>query len=119
MNNKSNNNINFYGNATGVQIQQCSTDSKQRQKYTVLTESNVEEYQAILDQISKFQSQFKDEFGEKSEELIEALNQAQAALERKDDSMWKKALCVIRDIATGVTGSLIATGILGLIMPAL
>ena len=46
-----------------------------------------------------------------------ALKQAKDAIDKKDDSLWKEALSAIRDIATGVTGSLIASGILGLITP--
>lgn len=111
----SNNSINIYGDVTGTQIQQGSSNSSQTQ--TPITGTDVEQFQSILDQINKYRSQFPEEFGEKSEELIAALDQAQQALNTKNQSLWKKAIGVVIDLAKGAGGSLIASGILGLLPP--
>lgn len=111
----SNNSINIYGDVTGTQIQQGSSNSSQTQ--TPITGTDVEQFQSILNQINKYRSQFPEEFGEKSEELIAALDQAQQALNTKNQSLWKKAIGVVIDLAKGAGGSLIASGILGLLPP--
>lgn len=107
-------NINIYGNVSGSQIQQNTSYSSQ----SMINEMDVEKFQGILDQINKYRSQFPDEFGEKSDELIMALDQAQEALNTKNQPLWKKAIGVVRDIAIGVGSGLISAGILGLLPPA-
>ena len=107
-----NNNINIYGNATDVQIQQGSNNSNQ------MKGTEIEKYQDILNQINKYRSQIPDEFGEKSDALLEALDEAQEALDTRNVSGWQRAIGVIKDLAIGVSGSLIASGILGL-LPAI
>ena len=112
-NNMSDNSITIYGNVSDTQIQQGSINSSQTQKQ--LSENDIEKFQGILDQINKYRLQFPTEFGDKSDELIAALDRAQEALEAKSQPLWKKAISTVHDLAIGINGSLIASGILNLL----
>ena len=109
----SDNSITIYGNVSDTQIQQGSINSSQTQKQ--LSENDIEKFQGILDQINKYRLQFPTEFGDKSDELIAALDRAQEALEAKSQPLWKKAISTVHDLAIGINGSLIASGILNLL----
>ena len=113
------NSININGNVSGVQIQQGTYNSTQMQENNNINDADVEKYQAILDNINKYQEHFGSEFGERTDELISALAQAQEALNAKNAPMWKKAIGFVRDLAVEVSGGLIASGILALIAPIL
>lgn len=111
--------VKIYGNASNVQIQQGSIDSSQTFDSNSINDSDVEYFREVIDMIKRYDRYFESEFGDKSSDMLEALNQAKEALDKKDDSLWKKALGVIRDISIGTSGSLIASGIMGLITPLL
>ena len=113
----SDNKINMYGNASGIQIQQGSYNSTQTQDNSNLSDADIKKFQMILDQINKYRPQFEDEFNEKTDELIAALDQAQEALNIKDQSLWKKTISFVRDVAVEVSGGIISAGILGILPP--
>ena len=108
-NNKANN-VNFYGNVTGLQIQQ-GNNNKMKVSYDNSSLSP-EEVKAFLLQLNSCQDQFPKEFGERSSELICAIDDAQTALDIGNTGRLDKALTSIKNIAEGTTGSLLATGIL-------
>ena len=113
----SDNNVSIYGNASGVQIQQGNYNSTQTQDNSNLSDADVEKFQRILNQINKCRFLFEEEYGEKTDELIVALDQAQDALIKKDESQWKKAVSFIRDLTVEVGGGIISASIIGILPP--
>ncbi|WP_027398631.1 hypothetical protein [Anaerovorax odorimutans] len=106
--------VNIGGNTTGVQIQQNAVDSNQSQ---IINEKfDYKKVANILDEISKFKPMFKDTYGETADEANEILEIAMEAVNKQDHpSKIKSALNRLKDLTLGVSSSLIATGILGLL----
>lgn len=104
------------GSATGVQIQQGSVGSSQAQK--VNSHVDFEAINEILEQILKYQSMFESEFGEKSKEILEAINEAKSAIENKDKSKLKSAWNWLKSVAASASGGVIAAGIKSIIEKA-
>lgn len=107
-----NNTINVNG-GSGIQIQQNTIASIQQQG--VNAEFNFEEAQKTVDSILKYRNMFEGEFGEKSEELIQAIDNAKEAIQQKDQNKLKSAWNWIKDVASGVAGGVIAQGIISLV----
>ena len=84
---------NFYGDVTGVQIQQGTVNSSQTQ--TITQDFDYGAISDIIENIKKYDGMFDAEFGDK----------------RENPSKIKKLLTELRNLAIGVTGSLIASGI--------
>ena len=103
------NNINIGGNAQNVQIQQGSDNSTQMQR---TNDGFVfDAAQKVLDEIMKYQPMFDEEFGEKSKEIVDAINAARDAIVEKDQSKLKSAWNWIKSVAANATGGMIAAGI--------
>ena len=103
-------------NANGVQIQQNS--NKAQQSMTNSQIFNYEKTFAILNEIKEFLDypQFERTFQDKSELVKQLLEETADAVQKKDDpSLIKKSIKLLKDLTIGVSGSLIATGILGLL----
>lgn len=103
-------------NANGVQIQQNTVDSVQE-----MSDSPKLDYDKIskilADICSYFEyPQFARTFGDNSENVKAIIQSTLEAVEKhEDEGMIKKSLKVIKDLAIGAAGSIIASGILGLL----
>jgi hypothetical protein len=111
-----NNTLHIGGNVTGSQFQQGTNNSTQN----MVVENNFDYEQVlkILNKINKsFENDdFQEEFGDKSEEIKKAVADTIEMVKRDEEpSKIKKALNTIKELAIGVSGSLIASGICGLI----
>lgn len=109
-----NNTNNFYGNVTGIQIQQGTTGSTQEQ--TVSPELDYTAIQNIIEQIRKYDSMIDSEFGDKASEIRDKVDELSRLVEKKDNPDKIKAIVGdIKNLVMGVSGSLIASGILALL----
>lgn len=103
-------------NATGIQIQQNSTGTSQNMTNTIgldyaQTLKVLEEIKGYFD-FPKFQ----ETFGETTDNVKAVIEETiKAAQDKEDENLIKKSLRVIKELATGAAGSLIASGILSLL----
>lgn len=113
-----NNTNNFYGEATGIQIQQGTNNSLQEQ--TITQEFNYAKVKEVLEQIKKYDSMFDEEYGEKALELRNMIEEIEVLLQKRENpSKIKMVLTEIKNLSIGIAGSLIASGILATIAPIL
>ena len=113
-----NNTNNFYGEATGIQIQQRTNNSLQEQ--TITQEFNYAKVKEVLEQIKKYDSMFDEEYGEKAPELRNMIEEIEVLLQKRENpSKIKMVLTEIKNLSIGIAGSLIASGILATIAPIL
>lgn len=111
-----NNTMSFTAPVTGSQIQQNTTNSSQ-----VMSLENNFDYDKVMDVLNKIQkttnsSDFQEDFEEKAEQVKEIVSEAILMLQKKEEpSKIKKALATLKDLAVGISGSIIASGIVGLI----
>lgn len=105
---------NFYGNVTGVQIQQGTVNSSQTQ--TVRPDFDYGAIGDIIENIKKYDGMFDAEFGDKASELRERIARIEELIEKcENPGKIKMLLTELKNIAVGVAGSLIASGIANLI----
>ena len=76
-----NNTNNFYGEATGIQIQQGTNNSLQEQ--TITQEFNYAKVKEVLEQIKKYDSMFDEEYGEKAPELRNMIEEIEVLLQKR------------------------------------
>lgn len=101
---------NFYGDVTGVQIQQGTVNSSQSQ--TITQDFDYETVRDMIDNIKKYDGMFDAEFGDKVDELREKIADLEKLVaKRENPSKIKILLTELKNLAIGVTGSLIASGI--------
>lgn len=113
-----NNTNNFYGEATGIQIQQGTNNSLQEQ--TITQEFNYAKVKEVLEQIKKYDSMFDEEYGEKAPELRNMIEEIEVLLQKRENpSKIKMVLTEIKNLSIGIAGILIASGILATIAPIL
>jgi hypothetical protein len=113
-----NNTNNFYGEATGIQIQQGTNNSLQEQ--TITQEFNYAKVKEVLEQIKKYDSMFDEEYGEKAPELRNMIEEIEVLLQKRENpSKIKMVLTEIKNLSIGIASSLIASGILATIAPIL
>ena len=113
-----NNTNNFYGEATGIQIEQGTNNSLQEQ--TITQEFNYAKVKEVLEQIKKYDSMFDEEYGEKAPELRNMIEEIEVLLQKRENpSKIKMVLTEIKNLSIGIAGSLIASGILATIAPIL
>ena len=70
-----------------------------------------------IEEIKSFEAYFDVQFGQNADKLRNAITEAEDGAKEKNSSKVQAALKVIHDIAVGITGSLIANGIVKLILP--
>lgn len=109
MTDKTANSINFYGNVSGSQIQQGSNN---QMHFTNNIAVNEEKLQLFVEQLQQYKTLFPQEFGEKSGILVKALDDVQIALNTKNKTLLGESTKIIKDVATGAAGSILASGIL-------
>lgn len=101
---------NFYGDVTGVQIQQGTVNSSQTQ--TITQDFDYGAISDIIENIKKYDGMFDAEFGDKASELREKIAGLEELIEKRENpSKIKMLLTELKNLAIGVTESLIASGI--------
>ena len=109
-----NNTNNFYGEVTGVQIQQGTVNSSQSQ--SVNQGFDYAEVAEIIEKIKKYDSFLDDEYGENALEIRNKIDEIEDLVQKKENpSRIKTLLSDIKNLSIGVTGSLIASGIVTLL----
>lgn len=109
-----NNTNNFYGEVTGVQIQQGTVNSSQSQ--SVNQGFDYAEVAEIIEKIKKYDSFLDDEYGENALEIRNKIDEIEDLVQKKKNpSRIKTLLSDIKNLSIGVTGSLIASGIVTLL----
>ena len=109
-----NNTNNFYGEVTGVQIQQGTVNSSQSQ--SVNQGFDYAEVAEIIVKIKKYDSFLDDEYGENALEIRNKIDEIEDLVQKKENpSRIKTLLSDIKNLSIGVTGSLIASGIVTLL----
>ena len=109
-----NNTNNFYGEVTGVQIQQGTVNSSQSQ--SVNQEFDYAEVAEIIQKIKKYDSFLDDEYGEKALEMRNKIDEIEDLVQKEENPSRIKALLNdIKNLSIGVAGSLIASGIVTLL----
>ena len=103
-------------NANGIQIQQNSDGSTQE-----MTNSQTFNYDKALEVLKEIKEyvdfpQFQATFGENSDNVKAIIEKTIEAVEnRSDEGIIKKSLRILRELAIGTSGSLIASGIIALL----
>ncbi len=101
---------NFYGDVMGVQIQQGTINSTQSQ--TITQNFDFDAVGEIIKSIKKYDAMFESEFGDNATELRNKLDEIEVLIKNKGNPSKIKALLLeLKNLAVGVTGSLIASGI--------
>ena len=109
-----NNTNNFYGEVTGVQIQQGTVNSSQSQ--SVNQGFDYAEVAEIIEKIKKYDSFLDDEYGENALEIRNKIDEIEDLVQKKENPSRIKALLNdIKNLSIGVAGSLIASGIVTLL----
>ena len=103
-------------NANGIQIQQNSDGATQE-----MTNSQTINYDKALEVLKEIREyvdfpQFQTTFKENSENVKTIIEDTIKAVESKEDvGIVKKSLRILKDLAVGASGSLIASGIIALL----
>ncbi len=103
-------------NARDIQIQQNTVNSSQEMNAT--TDFDYKQVLDVLREIKDYveMPKFKEAFKDNADNVISLINGSIEAAENKENpSLIKKSLNIIKDLAIGATGSLIASGILALL----
>lgn len=103
-------------NAAGVQIQQNSAGGSQTMDYS--QGLDYEQVRKVLTEIQGYFDipQFKDAFGENADNVKNVVDETLKSVEKgENESVIKKSLHVLKEIAIGAAGSLVGSGILGLL----
>ncbi len=112
----SSSNINIGGNATGIQIQQNSSNSSQNM--TIQTGFDYEQIAKALKDIQSYTElpQFNSAYGENAYHVKALIDETLSAVQEKQEpGLIKKSLQLLKDLTIGAGGSLIASGILALL----
>lgn len=106
---------NFYAPVNGIQIQQGNKTAIQTQSHEQST-IDFENVQKVVEEIKKNDKNLDDIFGENASKVREILSEVTVlAKQQKEPKKVKDALLVLKDLSIGVTGSLIASGIVSMI----
>lgn len=111
-----NNIISVGGNISNSQIQQNTTNSSQNM--AVDCDFDYSKVLEVLNEIKQYFDikEFDKAFGENSAKVKQLVAETiEMANEKEEPSKIKKALSLLRDLAVGISGSIIATGICAMI----
>ena len=103
-------------NANGIQIQQNSSGSSQQMTNNVGLD--YAKALKVLEEIKEYfeSSKFQETFGTNTENVKAVVESTiKATQDKEDENLIKKSLHVLKELAMGATGSLIASGILSLL----
>lgn len=105
---------NFNGNANGIQIQQGTVKSTQTS--TSVDKTDYENILKFVDKVQEYDKFFDDEFGDRAIEVRKKITQIEAlAQKRNNPGKLKNLLIELKNLLVGITGSIIATGIVELL----
>ena len=107
-----NGNVNyFYGPVNNMQMQQGTVNSTQTQ--TITTESvDFDKVAEFVEKVKKYDPLLDDEYGEQAIVVREKLEEISSLVQKKENSGRIKSLLIeLKNLSVGITGSLIATGI--------
>ena len=105
---------NFYGDVSSVQIQQGTKNSCQINNMN--SEFDYEAVGKIIEQIKRYDNMLDTEFGKSADELRGKLDEISKLVQKRDNpGRIQILLNDIKNLAIGVSGSLIASGIWGLL----
>lgn len=105
---------NIYGNVSNLQLQQGTINSTQNQ--TIEQGFDYSVVENIIEQIKKYENMIDLEFGDKASELRNKVEELDNLVrEKKNPRKINAVLSDIKSLAIGVTGSLIASGIVAMI----
>lgn len=113
-NNNKNNVMNIYGNIDSSQIQQGTINSTQN----MIIEFDYDKAISVIDEINKYASNknFDEDYGDNSDKAKGLITDIHSMIRSKEDpAKIKHALSVLKDLSIGVSSSLIASGVVGLI----
>lgn len=108
--------ISIGDNANGIQIQQNAQNANQIM--TNFQEFNYSQALNVLNEIKEYfdMPKFSITFQDKADIVKQIVSETIDAIERNEDvSLIQKSLRILKDLAVGTGGSLIATGIIGLL----
>lgn len=112
--NVNSNTNNFYGQVTGIQIQQGTIQSSQEQ--TVLGGFDFEQVTEIVEKIKKYDLMFDEEYGDSTTEMRNKIVEIEELLRKKENpSKIKILLNDIKNLSLNVGSSVIASGIIALL----
>lgn len=103
-------------NANGIQIQQNSSHSSQQM--TITSGLDYDQVLKVLSEIKEYfdYPKFHETFGCNTENVKAVVDSTIDAVKNKEDEgLIKKSLRILKDLAVGAAGSLIASGILALL----
>lgn len=102
---------NFYGSVSNMQMQQGTVNSTQTQ--TITTESvDFDKVAEFVEKVKKYDPLLEDEYGERATEAREKLDEISSLVQKKENPGRIKSLLIeLKNLSVGITGSLIATGI--------
>lgn len=106
-----NNSINITGESSNVQIQQNISNPQ------IINEKfDYDKILEVIKEISKYESGFKEAYGNKNEQAQKALTNAKEAAENKEDpSKVEGFLNILKDISIKAVDGLISKGVLSLL----
>lgn len=112
--NVNSNTNNFYGEVTGVQIQQGTVNSSQTQ--TVSSGVDFEQIGEVVEKIKKYDAMFDEEYGDSATEMRNKIVEIEELLRKKENpGKIKILLNDIKNLSLNVGSSVIASGIIALL----
>lgn len=104
----------FTGNASNIQIQQGNVGSTQNQ--TLGDTFEYDKIKQVIDEIKKYDNQLEEAYKDNAVKVREIVAEiAELAEHKKEPQKMKQALLLLKDLSIGFTGSMIASGIYGLL----
>lgn len=104
----------FTGNASNIQIQQGNVCSTQNQ--TLGDGIEYDKIKQVIEEIKKYENQFEDAYKDNTDRVREIVTEITELVEhKKEPQKIKQALLLLKELSIGATGSLVASGICGLL----
>lgn len=105
-----NNTNNFFGNATGIQIQQGTTNSSQNQN--VIETFDYEKVVGVISTIGQYDTLLDNEYKQNAKIVRDILSEIEKlATQKKESGKIKTLLIDLKNLSIGISGSIIASGI--------
>ena len=106
---------NYYGTVNGMQVQQGNDTAIQNQTVGQ-NDFDYTNVQKIVEQIKKYDNVLDDTYNDDADKVREIVSEVTALTERKEEpKKIKNALLALKDLSIGVSGNIIASGIINLI----
>lgn len=113
-----NNSNNFYGKALGIQIQQGVKDSSQIQ--IIDNDFDYKQVESVIKAIRQYDGHIDSDYKDVAIEVREKLQQIEILVsQEREPQQIRNLLGDLKNLSIGITGSLIASGIVSMITPLL